>query len=278
MNSSISSSTSSSCNGTESQIKGKKLNSSPSLANISIFENEEYFAYFHKLLEQFNYMDFNLNLLKEISNVKQEFPSVINNSMTNASSTTFSNSKTTTSSSNYDSSNKTNFNKKPIAPSRKLSARRGSNVAQPGPANTTMSSNSSQNTKNSTNNSINQLNNFPGNNSNSSGFNFKSISKKFNIKSWFTSSNSYINQQSKNQFPTSSSNNHILKTNSKLTLQNPIRAYDTSDSNSSHVQEKYTNKKSYRNIVGGLTITNKRNSDSSMKHSLSEPSINALIL
>ena len=37
-----------------------------SLANVSIFENEEYFSYFHKLIQQFNFIEFNLKISKEI--------------------------------------------------------------------------------------------------------------------------------------------------------------------------------------------------------------------
>lgn len=269
---STSSSASSSFNGLLDSKHMLTNNTITTLANISIFENEEYFSYFHKLLEQFNFMDFSLNLLKELSPVKQDQPApIVNTGFTNKSTIT---------------ANNTNLNTKPIAPLRKISTRQSSHSNSskstiPNSVSSIISNapNLTSNLKHSNTTSINQPNNGSG------GFNFKSISKKFNIKSWFTSSNSHLSQPPKNSFQSSQSGTGYQKSLTGKSLfpnNHPIKAYETSESSSkfntlNQTQDK-SSKKTHKNVVGGFNVlNNKRHNENAMKHSLSEPSINALI-
>lgn len=260
---SINSSFSTSLNLMDSKCKNNNLSSSSIkiCSNISVFENEEYFNYFYRLLQQLDLIDFDLQLLRKISQIKYEITSMNNEGITNSH----------TGNNGVDLiDNKTeNLSKKPFVPLRKISARRSSNNSRKIESSIISNSPSINNEKVTSLNRINQVNSC---NNSSSGFNFKSISKKFNFKSWFTSSNSQLNQTSKHE---SAIDNFKHKSKSPHNLL--TKPFPTTLTN--QMQEKFSHKINNKNLGGVLNsnIFNKPFNENIMKHSLSEPSINALI-
>lgn len=232
-----------------------------SLANVSIFENDEYFNYFHKLMQQFSYVDFNLKLLKE------ETP--LDNKRTQIASS-FSAQTIATPPSSAETS-KTKPPEKPLPPTRKSSSssRRDSSETittpvstfghhQPQPCHST------------------------------SGLLLKNIKSRFNIKSWFSSSHNH------NNIPTSVSSSNIqsntvnINTNGRgygtvkaiappappttRTLQNPAKS-----NNHKHNLARNICPNPTIGIGSGVGVLISGNQNGLMKHSLSEPSLNALI-
>jgi hypothetical protein len=188
-----------------------------SLNNVSIFENEEYFNYFHKLVQQFNYIDLNLKILNDQTFlVRQSFlqPATQQSNVHNQSNPQNQQPQL------IDESDKQEQSKinKPMAPKRKISVRGTSNanvslnqaqVDSDAPKNQIKNTRSpslipTTNTKSQANNlavniSSKSNSSISANNANSSnthaGFNFKTISKKLNLKSWFSSSSNHSNSQ-----------------------------------------------------------------------------------
>lgn len=264
-----SSSTSSSINYIDSSSNTANLLASlsiTSLANVSIFENDEYFNYFHKLIQQFSYIDFNLKLLKE------ETP--VDNKRTQITSS-FSAQTIATPPSSVETKPPTIESKtkpeKPLPPTRKSSSstRRDSNETITTPVST-----------------FNHHQPQPCHST--SGLLLKNIKSRFNIKSWFSSSHNH------NNIPTSVSSSNIqsntvnINTNGRgygtvksiappapsttRTLQNPAKT-----NNHKHNLARNICPNPTIGIGSGVGVLISGNQNSLMKHSLSEPSLNALI-
>jgi hypothetical protein len=256
------SSVSSSFNLLDSKNNNLTSSSIKTFYNLSVFENEEYFGHFHKLLQQFDLIDFDLQLLKKISQIKNNMTSINNDVIKNFSGHDEINSIV----------NKTsNFSNKPFVPSQSAGSSDSSKKIDCALNSTSLISNTPNihTQKNTTLNRINQMNSCSNS---SSGFNFKNISKKFNFKSWFTSSNSQISQNSKN----ASAIHNFSKPKSKSPHKNPLKSLPTSIPNQ---MQEYSYKFINKNLGSVLNsnIYNKTFNENIMKHSLSEPSINALI-
>lgn len=222
-----------------------------SLANVSIFENEEYFSYYHKLLQQFNFIELNLTSFN-VNHEKYELSCL---GMPPSPPTP---------------------KQKPAIPTRKPNnsqqqQRHGSNNLPQQNATTPTSAPMPLNTS--------------ANNTNNNGV-FKSISKKFNIKSWFSHSN--------NNNGSGNGNSSDLKTSqsSQVPLSNKFGQTTPPPSMSKlSLYETTPTTKCCQNISQPKTIGRGHNSKSKnhsknsqaapvlslMKHSLSEPSLNALI-
>ena len=253
--SSLSSSLSNSQNPNQQPISSSQLLASlsvASLANISIFENEEYFSYYHKLLQQFNFIEFNLTSFN-VNHEKYEI-------------SCFGLLPPTP----HVSSHK----QKPAIPSKKpannSSQKRSSNTTQQQSSNTATlpTSPSTPSTLNTSTSNTGVL---------------KSISKRFNIKSWFSNGNqnassNTVNQSATNLKTSQSSTSNKLGQTTPPPSMNKLSIYDTTPTT-----------KCCQNITQSKTLSkahhagtkpkemNKASNLSLMKHSLSEPSLNALI-
>lgn len=217
-----------------------------SLANVSIFENEEYFSYYHKLLQQFNFIELNLTSFN-VNHEKYELSCL---GMPASPPTP---------------------KQKPAIPTRRPNnsqQRRGSNTLQQQQATIPTSPSTPLNT--STSNANNGV--------------FKSISKKFNIKSWFSHNNNGSGNGNSSDLKTSQSSQAPLSNKFGQTTPPPsmskLSLYETTPTT-----------KCCQNISQPKTVGRGHNSKaknhsknsqaapvlSLMKHSLSEPSLNALI-
>lgn len=137
-----------------------------SLANVSVFENDEYFHYFLKLLEQFDFVSLNARHFIDMKISSQQARKKPNfNNQTLSTDQTFKSQQVAESQMNYLLENhlKTSNSSEPAS-------RIKSSYNISGSSNSTSSSTTSNTTPN--------------------GFNLKNISKKLNIKSWFGSSGS----------------------------------------------------------------------------------------
>lgn len=192
-----------------------------SLANVSVFENEEFFNYFIKLLQQFNFIDFNLKILQDAKPI--DLP-------------------------------------KPMAPVRKtsISQRRGSNI-EPHVIQSPSAPLAVHTLPANTNNSINHQNNH--NKQQDGGFNLKNISKKFNIKSWFTSNTP--SPKLPNPISTSSQATNVIKRQKPTNIRNQQTPAES---------PRNVNKSSHQLARNAST-----NSNNPMKHSMSEPSLKAIL-
>ncbi len=242
-----------------------------SLANVSIFENEEYFSYFNKLMEQFNFIEFNLTISKD---------------------KTFNQKVYNTTSNNTNNNNVNITEQVKIKPARKSSSSLSRNDSSQGQK-SMQSITTSPSTPNAT---ISYNNNNNNNNNNHSVFNLKNISKRLNIKSWFTSSSSSNTQQqsqpkqySNSTLPsmsmhnmkqhTKSSNTLGFNSNNKPKLPNTAPQVITSQQQQpQHQVFKKASKLNNKNNKGSNNNNLKKlNATSLMKHSLSEPSLNEVI-
>lgn len=245
------------------------------LSNISVFENEEYFSYFHKLLLQFNQLDLKLQTHSNEVNPNRpqtsqtppvqekicptpqfqaQKPPIIQTPIINRPK-------------QHDSRHLNNRNHIPKPVIGNLNSnipKSSSNVYHTG---------SSQNTS--------------GGHHSHSGFNLKNISKRFNIKSWFTSSNSSTN------IPTSASHNNFTTQNLNSTgsrLPFGLKTLTPSNRNEQKNFRENVKKKLSREsnttkccdvnttgVLGSGVGALCNNSNSFMKHSLSEPSLNAIL-
>lgn len=289
---------------------GKNNNQSTSqltsLANVSIFENDEYFAYFYKLVQQFNFIDFNFKLFKDENNnnhtpknttgskVSVDSTMKIEPPQLPASSTTIQyaniSSVNTTSSSNASkistgsSSNNRKLLKKEQQRSQLISQQQ---QQQPAP------------------NHYSQFN--PNNsNNNNNGFNLKNITKRLNIKSWFTSSSGSSGAVNDSNSPVAYSNSHsntnlaqiIPKGQSGHRLnqnQNQSQNMPTNSKPLNSSKTPFNTKSGQAGTGGGIlgsgvgTLVKNHNHhhhhhhlqndtiNNLMKHSLSEPSLNSII-
>ena len=207
-----------------------------SLANVSIFENEEYFSYFSKLLQQFNFIEFNLKISKQMDK-----------SITQRSSSPATTPKPAKypqsprkSSSSLSRHHTQPITSIPISPST--------------PHNFTHNSNQQQHHHQSSNNV------------------FKNISKRFNIKSWFTSS-SQQNATNSNTLPNYQPNQPNMKSPQVSSQQYVYKKASQAPTTNKLVG---TKSKGASPLVS--TPFNKLlNSNQLMKHSCSEPSLNEII-
>ena len=233
-----------------------------SLANVSIFENEEYFNYFHKLLQQFNFIDFNLKVLSENVKPQQSPPAhlIIPNAPPTPPPT----------------------GPKPHVSSRMKSSsnRRGSNTPQP-------FTNAHHALPSSPSTPIASVHNHNGV--------LKSISKRFNIKSWFSSNNgtqssSAVGQkQQQPQQPNVLSSQSYVSQTSATSFNKPVNfknAIQSTPPTSRHDMQppNYTTPTATccynQSLVKKLTQHHSHSTSASnnlMKHSLSEPSLNAIM-
>lgn len=266
------------------------LNDSPfnltSLNNVSIFENEEYFNYFHKLLQQFNNIELNFKLTNQALNKAPSPQQPLS-------------PPTPTRHLIKPQSNLNNPSTPPV-PQRRLSNTRV-NLAQQ-PVKQIQNNISSKSTPLVVNN---QSLNHSNNQSHHHGFNLKNISKRLNFKSWFSSSNSSSNLNSNTSIPSSASQTNFsnssrlpigfvktLAPNTRLINNNSNNTSNSSKNKSSTLNSKHgTNvyKVGNSGVLGsgvGTLInhnhhqnisSNNTNSNSLMKHSLSEPSLNAIL-
>jgi hypothetical protein len=300
-----------------------------SLNNVSIFENDEYFSYLHKLLQQFSYIDFNLQIFKDQSPpISQQ--QVRGNSI-----------KATRSKSHHTEARTPTMaklvgdNSKPIPPQRRISSSKRNGVYEP----TTLLSKynfnpsgieaknsnfnkSSHTITSSTDISTNKLNdkhlpstpNVGSKIDYSNTFTLKNISKKLNIKSWFSSSNStnsHLNSQqqvngttnvSKQSSSKQNTNfqrlNHHLQpsatiSNHFLSSQSSISQMGSSSGSSSFsgnngrkgnapvapsTTTTTTKSNKYKlNSIKKQQQLNINETKNQMKHSLSEPSLNEIV-
>lgn len=221
-----------------------------SLANVSIFENEEYFSYYHKLLQQFNFIELNLTSFN-VNHEKYEL-SCLGMPPSPPSA-----------------------KPKPAIPTRKPNTsqqRRASNTQhhQQKPNHATIPSSPS---------TPNPLNASTSNNNHNNGV-FKSISKKFNIKSWFSHNNNGNSSDLKTSQSSQAPLSNKLGQTTPPPSMNKLSLYETTPTT-----------KCCQNISAPKTVDRGQNSKSKnqsknsqaapvlslMKHSLSEPSLNALI-
>ncbi len=234
-----------------------------SLANVSIFENEEYFNYYHKLLQQFSFIDFNLTSFN-INHEKYVISS-------NCGTIQLTPPPSKLSERNHDKK------AKPAVPVRKPSlSQTGTNF------NTIPNSFSSP--------LPTHLSTTNGNN-NGNGV-LKSISKRFNIKSWFSSNsnnNNSVNspnskrkeilasQSTVSQVSTNSGNHRNFGQTTPPSQSNKLSLYETPPTkccqNISQLAKQNQAKMNKNERPKNFNFSNK----SLMKHSLSEPSLNALI-
>jgi hypothetical protein len=268
-----------------------------SLSNVSIFENEEYFAYFHKLVEQFSYIEFNLKLFRD-----NEKPSVVAQQQQPTKASAGDHDLTPTASppshiiqqqfryqeeaesqmnhllenhlkSNSYSNQAVVNNSTRVASKKKLSdASSVSYASSKGLA--TKSSHTISNGSAPNNHAVHGGNSSGSGSSNGGGFNLKSISKKFNIKSWFGGNSSH-NLSAKppiGSSKTTASISSVLKASHSKSGQHSGAVITVNSSTSAH--------KDRIGMVGcGVgTLVNNSNSTSAnnnlMKHSLSESNIN----
>jgi len=236
-----------------------------SLANVSIFENEEYFNYYHKLLQQFTLIEFSITSF----NVNHE-KYVLNSGCDTLS--LLSPPPSTLSERNHEKK------VKPAVPLRK-----------PNMPTLTQTNNRLATLPNSLSSPL------PTHLSTSNGTNsgngvLKSISKRFNIKSWFSNSNDSPNLKRK-EFLSSQSTASQVSTNSGNASNNMGQTTPPQQSNKLSLYETpptkccqnitqlakqhqlKVNKNGRHHNLNNLNNTNA----SLMKHSLSEPSLNALI-
>ena len=224
-----------------------------SLANVSIFENEEYFCYFHKLIQQFNFIEFNLKISKEKQEVKQHSQPKIN--------------QTPSTSQKTPSSKRRNSNTQP--PVQQLQQQQ---LPLPQQYNTTKQP--SMTTSPSAPNPNISFNNNNNNSTNSSHsvFNLKNISKRLNIKSWFSSSQqpqpASTDGHQNSTLPSISSHNLKHGTGSQTLKQKSSSQAQASSSSSKMTVKTSKNKGPINKLL---------NSSNLMKHSLSEPSLNELM-
>lgn len=273
--SSLSSSLSLSQNHNTNPVNSSNLLASlsvTSLQNVSIFENEEYFNYYHKLLQQFNFIEFNLTSF----NVNHE-KYILSAGMLSPPPSTSSERK----------NNQKQVNaQKPAIPIRKPNSNKRNN-----------NSNHSQN-HNTLPNSLSTPNAAQLNTSTNNNGVLKSISKRFNIKSWFSNSSNHSNTNNvvaspglkqkqilSSQSSTSQSSSASLHKQQAPKFQNSIPKtppqstttklsyYDTTPTsnccqNISHLAKHGQNQNKHKPHASSTSL---------MKHSLSEPSLNALI-
>ena len=154
-----------------------------SLSNVSIFENEEYFNYFHKLMQQFSFIDFNLKLNATSPPPSETPPPIKQTEPTQA--------QTTTTLPLTSFQQVLEYKPKPLAPLRKTS--RSSSIKKSNTTNlaTTLTLTPSASIS-STISSIANYQNSSHTRSHS-GFNLKN-----KIKSWFSNNNNNSNCGSNN--------------------------------------------------------------------------------
>lgn len=280
-----------------SSINFTNLNESPfnltSLVNVSIFENEEYFNYFHKLLQQFNFIEINFKLQQTIQQQQQQqhIPQPQQPKITKPRIEPKPQLHTLKQAQNPKPilNSKPN-NQVPVVPLRKSTvARNISNANQQRPSQTLAQSKSTPfSVNNQTSNAINHTN--------GSGFNLKNISKRLNIKSWFTSSNSGSNSNipssaSQTNFNSNSNansqrigavktlapNTRLMNTTATTATHPPITAKRVSNLNSRNGTRLANNSGVLGSGVGALINEHKYSNKSLMKHSMSEPSLNAIL-
>lgn len=248
-----------------------------SLSNVSVFENEEYFSYFHKLLLQFNQLELKLQTHGN-ENVNPKIQ---------PAQTPLNQEKEKVSLSPAPQLQKSPLIQTPIIQRpRNMDSRQFNNRNHiPKPVNNNLHSNIPKSSTNVYH--TGSSHNHSGANHTHSGFNIKNISKRFNIKSWFTSSNSNSN------IPTSASHNNFTTHNvnsSGSRLPFGIKTLTPSNRNENKNSKENVKKKLNREsnatkccdvnttgVLGSGVGALCNNSNSFMKHSLSEPSLNAIL-
>jgi hypothetical protein len=263
-----------------------------SLANVCIFENEEYFSYFHKLIQQFSFIDFNIKIYNG------------NNSQTLEKKTQDPTKTPTTTPtlpppppplSSFQQV--LEYKSKPLAPVRKTS--RSSSIKKSNTVNlaTTLTLTPSSSISSAISNLANYQNS-PHTRSHS-GFNLKN-----KIKSWFTantnnhntsttssnSSNTIIssvsssNLQSNNNNNNNNNNNTNKRTSFSPGMCSTIRNYHNRSNHTTIVKSPAPIARGPRTFLkppssgsGSIkktpptTNTNTNQQQSMMKHSMSEP-------
>ncbi|CAF0867022.1 unnamed protein product [Brachionus calyciflorus] len=253
-----------------------------SLSNVSVFENDEYFSYFHKLLQQFNQIEIKLHTPQH-----SELPTKPNHPPTPPPPPPLLQQKPPQQQSNIQQTVKSqapptpNINRLKQPETKSILNR--NHIPKPVLQNNPNVQNHKKSNSNLSNqqNLVNHHQTGSSNHSNG-GFNLKNISKRFNIKSWFTS---HTHSNSNIPIPTSASHNNFASTtgtNSRLPIGIKTLAPNTS---------RFGNKKNTRRdssvlkvcdgngVLGsgvGALISN-NSSNNLMKHSLSEPSLNKIL-
>jgi hypothetical protein len=265
-----------------------------SLSNVSIFESEEYFSYFHKLVEQFSYIDFNLKLFKDNDKVIAPASSTAPDS-TAASSPSphllqqqFRYQEEAESQMNHLLENhlrSNSYSSQALSSNASNKAsRRGSGTTskKPGDASVNYSSKglatkSSHNVSSGSAPNNNSSSQGGGSSGSNGGFNLKSISKKLNIKSWFSghSNHSLSSKPPIGSSKTTSNISSLLKhkgNHSSAAINNNAPA------NYSSVNVNANSDRIGMVGCGVGTLVNNSNGNGSvnnlMKHSLSESNIN----
>lgn len=191
-----------------------------SLTNVSIFENEEYFSYFHKLIQQFSFIDFNLKIYNGTTTnaattlIDKKTPN--NTPNTHQSSPLTKTQSTTLPLSSFQQV--LEYKSKPLAPVRKTS--RSSSIKKSNTAN--LAATLTMTPSSSISSAISSLANYQNSphTRSHSGFNLK-----HKIKSWFTNNtntnNNNNNTVNHNTSSTSSnSSNTIISSASSSNIQN----------------------------------------------------------
>ena len=246
-----------------------------SLVNVSLFENEEYFSYFYKLVEQFGFIEFNLKLINNAQPTSATLSTAYtgngqNNNMppkfkTQQVAELQMNKLLETQLPKRDGKLNSPSVSKVIIDNKSIYNQNQQNK----PLATKSSHNISSGSASST-----------GSGGGGNGFNFKSISKKFNIKSWFgsNSTNSANSQVISTKPPTgiaktisgSSTTPHIsnfLKNN-----HNSISQVAALQRINNEIQNEMNNSKLGMVGCGVGALVN--DSSNLMKHSLSESHLN----
>ena len=265
-----------------------------SLANVSIFENDDYFDYFYKTLEQFNTVEINIESLREVDSVLDHTNTSSSNSGSDTHVKQFRSHTAQSSVPKFGGANRFNMAEK-------------GELSGPGSKKLINDSKSFNNLATAAGQQSQQTN--------TNGFILKNISKRLNIKSWFASSSnansngqvtsppqlsstqsppSSISSQSSfaqsSSYTSSSSSTNVnavtkptihryMGANTsaviKLADESPRRVLpdlvNASDKASSSSKTVVKNKK--KASKGGLQMK-LRSLSNPMKHSISEPSLN----
>lgn len=257
-----------------------------SLASISIFENDEYFSYFHKVLQQFNLIDIKLNSHQNDqppqTQAKPTPPPPPPNPPQPLQHTKPHAPPTPVVSRFKQMDTKTTLNRnhipKPVQ-SNYQNVQNGQTIVKKSVTSLNNQSNSGL---------LNHHQSGTQAHHSHSGFNLKNISKRFNIKSWFTSSNSNSNIPSSASHNTFTSN--TIQSNTSATQSNsrlPIGIKTLTPTNRFNNSKKHTRRDSSALKVcdvngsgvldSGVGALISNNTTNLMKHSLSEPSLNAIL-
>lgn len=230
-----------------------------SLANVSVFEHDEYFSYFLKLIQQFHSIDFHIRL----------------NSTSAPATTTATITQTSTAA--------TLPPQPPAHPSSKHLAT--SNSFQQ-TSHMMMKQQQQQQLPGYNNHAANSSGGSTTSTGSTSAFNLKNISRRLNIKSWFTSSSNMAvvtapaaTSSSKHQSTTTlfkNSNATARLTNFTQQHKHKMAAAERAGNLGTGVGCALVAQQQAANGVNNNNNNNHTGADL-MKHSLSEPSLNAII-